>query len=43
MAGLGAKLPLIRDNRDGFALLQNYDDLITQNLKMLVLTAPGDI
>tara|TARA_R110002072_G_scaffold8140_2_gene42742 strand:- start:36 stop:416 length:381 start_codon:yes stop_codon:yes gene_type:complete len=42
MAGLGAKLPLIRDNRDGFALLQNYDDLITQNLKMLVLTAPGE-
>jgi phage baseplate assembly protein W len=42
MAGLGAQLPLIRDNRDGFTLLQNYDDLVTQNLKMLVLTAPGE-
>ena len=42
MAGLGAQLPLTRNNRDGFTLLQNYDDLVTQNLKMLVLTVPGE-
>jgi len=42
MAGLAVQLPLIRDNKDGFALIKNYNDLVTQNLKMLVLTAPGE-
>tara|TARA_R100000664_G_C2758622_1_gene147656 strand:+ start:2813 stop:3199 length:387 start_codon:yes stop_codon:yes gene_type:complete len=42
MSGLAVELPLVRNNQDGFALLQNYDDVATQNLKMLVLTAPGE-
>ena len=42
MPGLAVQLPLIRNNQDGFALIQKYGDLVTQNLKMLVLTAPGE-
>jgi len=42
MAGLAVQLPLTRNNEDGFALLKNYNDLVTQNLKMLVLTTPGE-
>jgi len=42
MAGLAVKLPLIRNHKDGFALIQNYDELVIQNLKMLVLTCPGE-
>ena len=42
MSGLAAQLPLTRNNEDGFALIKNYKDLVGQNLKMLVLTAPGE-
>jgi phage baseplate assembly protein W len=42
MAGLAVELPLTRNNSDGFALIQNYNDLVTQNLKMLILTCPGE-
>ena len=42
MAGLAVQLPLTRNNSDGFALIQTFKDLATQNLKMLVLTAPGE-
>jgi len=42
MSGLAVQLPLTRNNEDGFALLKNYNDLVTQNLKMLVLTSPGE-
>ena len=42
MAGLAVKLPLARDNKDGYSLIQTYSELVTQNLKMLVLTSPGE-
>jgi len=42
MSGLAVKLPVTRDNRDGFKLLKTYEDLATQNLKMLILTSPGE-
>jgi len=42
MSGIAVKLPVIRDKEDGFALLQTYDEVATQNLKMLVLTTPGE-
>ena len=42
MSGLGAQLPLIRNNEDGFALIKDYRSMVAQNLKMLVLTAPGE-
>jgi phage baseplate assembly protein W len=43
MPGFGAKLPLKFDNKDGpYSLIQDYATLMRQNLKMLVLTAPGE-
>ena len=42
MSGLAVQLPLTRDNTDGFSLIKNFNDLATQNLKMLVLTSPGE-
>lgn len=41
-SGLSPKLPLMRDPRDGFALNKNYNSMIMQNMKMLVLTSPGE-
>ncbi len=41
-SGLSPKLPLIKDPRDGYALNKTYVDLTKQNLKMLVLTSPGE-
>ncbi len=40
--GLSPKLPLQKDPADGYALNKEYVDLIKQNLKMLLLTAPGE-
>ena len=43
MPGFGAKLPLAFDNKDGpYSLIQDYATLMRQNLKMLVLTSPGE-
>jgi len=42
MSGLAVKLPIHRSLEDGFALIKNYNELVEQNLKMLVLTAPGE-
>ncbi len=40
--GLSPKLPLTKDPQDGYALNKDYIDLVKQNLKMLLLTAPGE-
>jgi len=43
MPGFGAKLPLTIDPKDGpYSLIQDYATLMRQNLKMLLLTAPGE-
>ena len=42
MSGIAPKLPITVDKEDGITLIKNYDDLVTQNLKMLVLTVPGE-
>tara|TARA_B100000029_G_scaffold474488_1_gene516857 strand:- start:572 stop:952 length:381 start_codon:yes stop_codon:yes gene_type:complete len=42
MPGLSPSLPLTIDSEDGYALNQNYKQLVTQNLKMVVLTCPGE-
>tara|TARA_Y100000593_G_scaffold92678_1_gene185076 strand:- start:909 stop:1286 length:378 start_codon:yes stop_codon:yes gene_type:complete len=42
MAGLAVKLPLTRNSRDGFNLINNLKELTKQNLKMLILTNPGE-
>lgn len=40
--GFSPKLPLTLDPADGYALNKNYQELISQNIKMVVLTAPGE-
>lgn len=40
--GLSPKLPLTRDPKDGYTLNKDYVSMIRQNLKMLLLTAPGE-
>tara|TARA_R110002073_G_scaffold142206_5_gene293981 strand:+ start:972 stop:1346 length:375 start_codon:yes stop_codon:yes gene_type:complete len=42
MASLGVKLPLMLDDTNGFAMISNLKALLRQNLKMLILTAPGE-
>jgi len=42
MPGLSPKLPLSTDNIDGYTLIKSYNELVTQNLKNLILTAPGE-
>tara|TARA_Y100001938_G_scaffold133548_1_gene193043 strand:+ start:2457 stop:2876 length:420 start_codon:yes stop_codon:yes gene_type:complete len=43
MAGLSPKLPLQRDQVDGFySLNKTHVELVKQNFKMLLLTSPGE-
>jgi len=42
MASFGVALPLARDSADGFRMVKNFNKLIKQNLKMLLLTNPGE-
>jgi len=42
MNGLSVKLPLVYNNVQGYAMNTNYLDLAKQNLKMVVLTEPGE-
>ena len=42
MSGISVKLPISRDKTDGIKLIKNYGELASQNLKMLVLTVPGE-
>lgn len=41
-SGLSPKLPLTKDPRDGYTLNKTYEEVTIQNLKMLVLTSPGE-
>ena len=40
--GLSPKLPLRLDPSDGYQLTKTYKEMVKQNLKMLILTAPGE-
>ena len=42
MAGRSPKLPLGRDPQDGYALNKTLRQVARQNLKMLILTSPGE-
>ena len=42
MSYLSVKLPITKDDVSGFAMLDNFQDLIRQNLKMLILTSKGE-
>ena len=41
-SGISPKLPLQLDVNDGYALNKTYAEVAGQNLKMLILTAPGE-
>ena len=42
MASFGVALPLTRNAINGYTTIENFRTLIRQNLKMLILTAPGE-
>tara|TARA_R100000664_G_C2754438_1_gene142052 strand:+ start:2182 stop:2550 length:369 start_codon:yes stop_codon:yes gene_type:complete len=42
MSSLSVKLPLERDPSDGFQMNKSFKNMIKQNFKMLLLTAPGE-
>ena len=42
MAKLGVRLPITKDDINGYAMIGDFSTLIKQNLKMLVLTDPGE-
>lgn len=43
MAGLTPKLPLVIDESDGaYLLIKDFRELVKQNFKNLILTAPGE-
>tara|TARA_A100001391_G_scaffold199352_1_gene182208 strand:- start:468 stop:866 length:399 start_codon:yes stop_codon:yes gene_type:complete len=42
MPGYSPKLPLMIDDNDGIGLNQTYREVANQNLKMLLLTIPGE-
>jgi|TARA_R100000008_G_scaffold86894_1_gene82535 phage baseplate assembly protein W len=42
MSGISPKLPLTRDSDDGYRLTKTLKEVARQNLKMLILTSPGE-
>ena len=40
--GLSPKLPISTDPLDGYMLNKTYEEVVTQNLKNIILTAPGE-
>ncbi len=42
MASLGVKLPITRNDVDGYTMIKDFQTLISQNLKMIILTTPGE-
>ncbi len=42
MPAFSPKLPLERDRVYGYAMNEKLKDVVTQNLKMLLLTSPGE-
>lgn len=42
MSSLAVKLPITRDVADGYTMIHDFETLIRQNLKMLMLTSPGE-
>ena len=42
MASIAVKLPLVRSETDGFAMLKTVKNTAKQNFKMLLLTNPGE-
>ena len=42
MASYAVRLPLTQDSGDGYAMIKRIKTLVKQNLKMLILTNPGE-
>jgi len=42
VASYAVKLPLAQDSADGYAMIKRLKTLVKQNLKMLILTNPGE-
>jgi|TARA_R110000824_G_scaffold339089_1_gene525612 phage baseplate assembly protein W len=42
MASFSVALPLRKDTTDGFVMIKKFKTLVRQNLKMLILTVPGE-
>jgi|TARA_R110002074_G_scaffold238551_1_gene410453 phage baseplate assembly protein W len=42
MSSFSVALPLRRDSNDGFVMNKKFTTLVRQNLKMLILTVPGE-
>ena len=42
MSSLSVKLPITRNTADGFTMIRDFQTLVRQNFKMLILTAPGE-
>jgi len=42
MRGYSPKLPLLLDPEGGYGLTKTFKELTSQNLKMLILTSPGE-
>jgi phage baseplate assembly protein W len=42
MSGLSVKLPLSKDRQDGYGTNKSTQSMAAQNLKMLLLTIPGE-
>ena len=42
MSGISPKLPLYKDSVDGIALNKTLKQMTRQNLKMIILTSPGE-
>ena len=42
MSSIGVSLPLLKDSSDGFQMIKTLQSTVKQNLKMLLLTNPGE-
>jgi len=42
MASISVRLPLSLDDTDGFGMIKQVRAMVNQNLKMLILTNPGE-
>ena len=42
MSSIGIKIPITYDSGDGFTMLKTLNETVNQNLKMLILTIPGE-
>tara|TARA_R100001509_G_scaffold162918_2_gene135868 strand:- start:2012 stop:2380 length:369 start_codon:yes stop_codon:yes gene_type:complete len=42
MSSIGVKLPIQKDSSNGFTTIKSIKEMFNQNLKMLILTIPGE-